>query len=143
MAWQAYLILVLMEVFIDYDNVKNIWNSYLNLTKISITLKMLAGYVLTINFEAIFFKMDNNTQGFITATHLLEYLYCPRFIYFENVLDLPEHQEQKFKVQKGREIHKKIKKMNPDYLKKNLGNWQVDITGIWDGEMSWGVQEII
>ncbi len=65
--------------------------------------------------------MDNNTQGFITATHLLEYLYCPRFIYFENVLDIPEHQEQRFKVQKGRNIHEKVRKTNTEYLRKKIG----------------------
>jgi len=57
----------------------------------------------------------------LTATHLLEYLFCPRFIYFENVLNIPEHQEQRFKVQKGRNIHKKIRKMNPVYLRKKFG----------------------
>jgi CRISPR-associated exonuclease Cas4 len=65
--------------------------------------------------------MDNNTQGFITATHLLEYLYCPRFIYFENVLDIPENQEKRFKVQKGRIVHEKIRKTNPEYLRKKIG----------------------
>ena len=35
----------------------------------------------------------------LTASHLLEYLFCPRFTYFEYVLDIPEHQEQRFKVQ--------------------------------------------
>jgi len=57
----------------------------------------------------------------LTASHLLEYLFCPRFIYFEYVLDIPEHQDKRFKVQKGREIHKKIRKMNPDYLRKKVG----------------------
>jgi CRISPR-associated exonuclease Cas4 len=65
--------------------------------------------------------MDNNTQGFITATHLLEYLYCPRFIYFENVLDIPENQERRFKVQKGRIVHEKVRKTNPEYLRKKIG----------------------
>lgn len=63
----------------------------------------------------------NNTQGFITATHLLEYLYCPRFIYFENVLDIPENQEKRFKVQKGRMVHEKVRKTNPEYLRKKIG----------------------
>ncbi|MBA3018236.1 MAG: CRISPR-associated protein Cas4 [Proteobacteria bacterium] len=63
----------------------------------------------------------NNTQGFITATHLLEYLYCPRFIYFENVLDIPENQEKRFKVQKGRIVHEKVRKTNPEYLRKKIG----------------------
>jgi len=65
--------------------------------------------------------MDNNTQGFITATHLLEYLYCPRFIYFENVLDIPENQEKRFKVLKGRIVHEKVRKTNSAYLRNKIG----------------------
>ena len=57
----------------------------------------------------------------ITASHLLEYLYCPRFIYFENVLDIPERQEKRFKVEVGRKIHEKVRKVNPDYLRKKIG----------------------
>ena len=57
----------------------------------------------------------------LTATHLLEYLFCPRFTYFEYVLDIPEHQEKRFKVAQGREIHEKTRKLNPDYLRKKLG----------------------
>jgi CRISPR-associated exonuclease Cas4 len=57
----------------------------------------------------------------LTASHLLEYLFCPRFTYFEYVLDIPEHQEKRFKVQRGRDIHEKIRKMNPEYLRKKLG----------------------
>ena len=66
-----------------------------------------------------------DTQGdrgySITASHLLEYLFCPRFTYFEYVLDIPEHQEKRFKVQKGREVHEKTRKVNPDYLRKKIG----------------------
>ncbi len=51
----------------------------------------------------------------------MQYLFCPRFIYFENVLDIPENQGTRFKVEKGREIHTKIRKTNPDYLRKKLG----------------------
>jgi len=57
----------------------------------------------------------------LTASHLLEYLFCPRFTYFEYVLDIPEHQGKRFKVLKGREIHEKVRKMNPDYLRKKIG----------------------
>jgi len=57
----------------------------------------------------------------VTASHLLEYLFCPRFTYFEYVLDIPEHQDKRFKVQQGRKIHEKIRKMNPDYLRKKIG----------------------
>jgi len=69
---------------------------------------------------------DNNAETeenffSVTATHILEYLYCPRFAYFENVLDIPEHQEKRFKVQKGREIHEEVRKQNPGYLRKKIG----------------------
>ncbi len=57
----------------------------------------------------------------ITATHLLEFLYCPRFTYFENVLDIPEHQEKRFKVVKGRSIHEQKNKINRHYLRKKIG----------------------
>lgn len=57
----------------------------------------------------------------LTATHLLEYLYCPRFTYFEHVLCIPEYQEKRFKVEKGRKIHETVRKTNRRYLRKKLG----------------------
>jgi len=57
----------------------------------------------------------------VTASHLLEYLFCPRFTYFEYVLDIPQHEEKRFKVEIGRTIHEKARKMNPGYLRKKLG----------------------
>jgi len=61
-------------------------------------------------------------DGFsITASDILEYLFCPRFIYFENYLDIPQHEEKRFKVQKGRTIHEDKIQVNPQYLRKKLG----------------------
>lgn len=57
----------------------------------------------------------------VTATDILEHLYCPRFSYFEKFLDIPEHQEKRFKVQKGREVHKDKTRLNPEYLRKKIG----------------------
>ena len=57
----------------------------------------------------------------LTATHILQYLYCPRFIYFENVLDIPENQGLRFKVGQGRKVHIKVRKTNPGYLRKKIG----------------------
>lgn len=57
----------------------------------------------------------------ITATDILEHLYCPRFSYFERFLDIPEHQEKRFKVQKGRDVHKDKSRINPEYLRKKIG----------------------
>lgn len=57
----------------------------------------------------------------VTATDVLEFLYCPRFVYFEQYLKIPEHQEKRFKVEKGRKVHEDKFRMNPDYLRKRIG----------------------
>ena len=57
----------------------------------------------------------------ITITHILEHLFCPRFTYFEYVLRIPEHQERRKLVMKGREVHQERTKINPKYLRKKLG----------------------
>src|SRR3954471_1450486 len=57
----------------------------------------------------------------LTVTHVLEHLYCPRFTYFEYVLGVPERQERRLLVQKGRRAHEARKRINPSYLRKKLG----------------------
>lgn len=64
---------------------------------------------------------EDSTEYSITASHLLEYLFCPRFTYFEYVLDIPQHEEKRFKVGVGREIHERIRKLNPDYFRRKIG----------------------
>jgi len=56
----------------------------------------------------------------LTATTLLEYAYCPRFVFFENHMEIPEYQEKRFKVQKGRQVHEERSQMNKGYLRKKL-----------------------
>jgi CRISPR-associated exonuclease Cas4 len=58
---------------------------------------------------------------YITPSEVLEYLFCPRFIYFMNCLCIPQHEEQRFKVQKGRDVHKERTKINKSYLRKKIG----------------------
>ena len=65
--------------------------------------------------------MIEQTAFSITASDILEYLFCPRFIYFENYLDIPQHEEKRFKVQKGRNIHDDKERLNPEYLRKKIG----------------------
>src|SRR5438552_769865 len=57
----------------------------------------------------------------LTVTHVLEHLYCPRFTYFEHVLAVPERQERRWKVEKGRQVHLERRKLNSHYLRKKLG----------------------
>ncbi len=56
----------------------------------------------------------------ITPTEILEYYFCPRFIYFMDVLKIPQYEERRFKVRKGREEHEKRKARNKDYLWKKI-----------------------
>ena len=57
----------------------------------------------------------------LTVTHVHEHLFCPRFTYFEYVLGVPERQERRLLVQKGRQAHEERRRINPAYLRKKLG----------------------
>lgn len=57
----------------------------------------------------------------ITPSEIIEYLYCPRFTYFMFVLDIQQHEEKRYKVQVGREIHEEKTQINKDYLRKKIG----------------------
>lgn len=57
----------------------------------------------------------------VTPSEVLEYLFCPRYTYFENVLGIPEHQEKRFKVAQGRQVHREKQQRNRAYLRQKLG----------------------
>ncbi len=63
---------------------------------------------------------DTETTPMITPSEVIEHLYCPRFTFFINCLNIPQHEEQRYKVLKGRELHEKREKTNVDYLRKRL-----------------------
>lgn len=58
---------------------------------------------------------------YIPASVLLEYLFCPRFIYFMNCLCIDQNEEKRYKVLMGRELHKGKQRVNIDYLRKRIG----------------------
>jgi CRISPR-associated exonuclease Cas4 len=64
---------------------------------------------------------DTYTDVYITASVLLEYLFCPRFIYFMNCLCIDQNEDKRFKVLKGREIHEGKERINIDYLRRRIG----------------------
>lgn len=64
---------------------------------------------------------DDESTPMITPSEVIEHLYCPRFTYFMNCLNIPQHEELRYKVQKGRELHQKREESNRDYLRKRLG----------------------
>ncbi|KXS40408.1 MAG: putative RecB family exonuclease [Candidatus Frackibacter sp. T328-2] len=57
----------------------------------------------------------------ITPSEVIEYMYCPRFIYFMLYLKIPQREDQRYKVQRGREVHKKKSRINKKYLRKKIG----------------------
>ncbi|HPS31101.1 MAG TPA: CRISPR-associated protein Cas4 [bacterium] len=57
----------------------------------------------------------------ITPSEIIEYVFCPRFTYFMFVLDIQQHEEKRYKVQIGREIHEEKAQINKDYLRKKIG----------------------
>lgn len=57
----------------------------------------------------------------ITPSLMLEYLYCPRFIYYMEVLHIKQQEDKRFKVKIGREIHRQKSLENRDYKRKKIG----------------------
>lgn len=57
----------------------------------------------------------------ITPSHIIEYLFCPRFTYFQYVLDIEQKEEKSFKAIKGRNIHDLKLVQNKDYLRRSIG----------------------
>lgn len=54
-------------------------------------------------------------------SQIIEYLYCPRYTYFEYVLRIPQHEEKYYKVVRGREMHDEKLERNKDYLRRKMG----------------------
>lgn len=65
--------------------------------------------------------MKNRNSFFITPSIIIEYTFCPRFIYFMFSLAINQHEEKRFKVQKGRNVHKIKLSTNKEYLRRKLG----------------------
>ena len=57
----------------------------------------------------------------LTPSHIIQYLYCPRFTYFEYVLAIPQYEEKNYKVMRGRELHDQRLEQNKNYLRKRVG----------------------
>lgn len=57
----------------------------------------------------------------ITPSHIIEYLFCPRYTYFEYVLGIPQYEEKYYKVMKGRNLHDEKLNTNKEYLRQKIG----------------------
>lgn len=54
-------------------------------------------------------------------SQIIEYLYCPRYTFFEYVLQIPQNEDKFHKVLRGRELHDEKLEQNKDYLRKKIG----------------------
>jgi CRISPR-associated exonuclease Cas4 len=57
----------------------------------------------------------------ITPSHIIQYLYCPRFTYFEYVLRVPQFEDKNYKVVQGRTMHELRSLQNKEYLRQRIG----------------------
>jgi CRISPR-associated exonuclease Cas4 len=64
---------------------------------------------------------DTERTPMITPSEVLEHVYCPRFTWFMNVQNIPQHEESRFKVLKGRQVHQRRATENRDYLRRKIG----------------------
>ena len=63
----------------------------------------------------------NDTRIFVTPSEVIEFLFCPRFIYYMNVLKIEQHEHKRTLVNKGRNIHQLKMVRNKEYLRKKIG----------------------
>ena len=57
----------------------------------------------------------------ITPSHIIQYLYCHRFTYYEYVLRIPQYEDKYYKVNRGREVHTNKANQNINYLRQRIG----------------------
>ena len=64
---------------------------------------------------------DTESTPMITPSEVLEHVYCPRFTWFMNVQHIDQHEDQRYKVLKGREVHERRETENKTYLRRKIG----------------------
>ncbi|MGI6776499.1 MAG: CRISPR-associated protein Cas4 [Acetivibrionales bacterium] len=69
----------------------------------------------------------NEYQYFITPSDIIEYSYCPRFIYYMRCLSIPQNEESRFKVMMGRDIHERKAVRNREYLREKIKTCKKEI----------------
>lgn len=58
---------------------------------------------------------------FITPSDVIEYLFCPRFVYYMHILKIDQREHKRALVNKGRDMHELKLVQNKDYLRKKVG----------------------
>ncbi|MDS1029147.1 CRISPR-associated protein Cas4 [Bacillota bacterium LX-D] len=61
-----------------------------------------------------------NDRELLNPSEVIEFLYCPRFIYYMRCLKIPQNEHNRFKVMKGRDIHQYKSQINKEYVRKKI-----------------------
>ena len=64
---------------------------------------------------------DTEQNPMLTPSEVLEHVFCPRFTWFMNVQHIEQHEDTRFKVLKGREVHQRRETENTRYLRRKIG----------------------
>ncbi|MBI5014910.1 MAG: CRISPR-associated protein Cas4 [Deltaproteobacteria bacterium] len=57
----------------------------------------------------------------LTPSEVIEHVFCPRFTWFMNVQKISQHEDSRYKVLKGREVHARRETENKAYLRRKIG----------------------
>ncbi len=68
-----------------------------------------------------FEHLEATATPMVTPLDVMEYCFCPRFVYFMHCLKIPQHEERRYKVLAGRSLHERRKVRNREYLRKKIG----------------------
>ena len=71
---------------------------------------------------------DTEHTPMITPSEVIEYVFCPRFTWFMNVQNISQHEDKRFKVLKGREVHQHRETENKNYLRRKIGAVKKEIS---------------
>jgi len=70
--------------------------------------------------QLIELNADDEATPMITPSEIIEHIYCPRFTYFMNCIDIQQNEHLRYKVLKGRQLHETKEKTNTEYLRKRI-----------------------
>lgn len=65
-------------------------------------------------------NLFDEQEQYVTPSEIIEFLYCPRFTYFMKNLMISQYEENRFKVQLGREKHLDKKNQGINQIRKRI-----------------------
>ncbi len=64
---------------------------------------------------------DNERTPMVTPSDVIQHVFCPRFTWFMHVQNIPQYEDRRYKVLKGREVHRHREMRNRNYFRRKIG----------------------